>query len=91
MKKTLIAVHALEHAKGEDKQLLDDIFGNKDASENGIKKVLELFKKVGSIEYAKNTALDYNRKAKESLENLKDSDAKGILEELADFSIKREK
>jgi geranylgeranyl diphosphate synthase type I len=90
-KKTLIAVHALEHANGKDKQLLDDIFGNKNASENDIKKVLELFKKVGSIEYAKNTALDYNRKAKQSLKILKNSEAKRILEELADFSIKREK
>ena len=37
-KKTLIAVHALEHASGEDKELLDNIFGNRNASESDVKK-----------------------------------------------------
>ena len=90
-KKTLIAVHALEDATGEDKKLLDSVFGNKDALETDIKRILKLFREIKSVEYAKNTALDYNKKAKKSLEILRDSDAKNILKELADYSIKREK
>lgn len=90
-KKTLIAVHCLNNASGENKKLLDKIFGNLKASDKEVKQVYNLFKTVGSIEYAKNTALKYCEKAKESLDILPDSDAKQILLELADYSIKREK
>jgi geranylgeranyl pyrophosphate synthase len=46
---------------------------------------------VGSIEYAKNTAVQYCEKAKKALEILSDSDSKKILLELAEYSIKRKK
>jgi geranylgeranyl diphosphate synthase type I len=90
-KKTLIAVHSLEHATGKDKQVLDAIFGNRDASEADIKKILVLFREIKSIDYAKTTALLYNDKAKKALEALRDSEAKEILKALADYSIQREK
>jgi len=90
-KKTLIAVHSLQNASGEDKKNLSKIFGNKNATEQQIKQVYQLFKKTGSIDYAKKTAISYCEKAKKQLENLSDSNAKQILLELADYSIKREK
>jgi len=90
-KKTLIAVHCLNNAVGNDKKVLNKIFGNQNASEQDIKKVFSLFRKIRSVDYAKNTALKYNAKAKKSLDVLKDSDAKKILIGLADYSIKREK
>jgi geranylgeranyl diphosphate synthase type I len=90
-KKTLIAVHSLNKASSNDKKLLHNIFGNKVASERDVKKVYDLFKELGSIEYAKNTAMKYSDKAKKSLDALKNSDAKQILIELAEYSIKREK
>lgn len=90
-KKTLIAVHSFNHAVGNDRKILEKIFGNKNASEQEVKKVFELFKKNKSIEYAKNTALNYSAKAKKALDVLKDSDAKQILMDLADYSIRREK
>ena len=90
-KKTLIAVYSLLNAAGEDKKLLDEVFGNKNATDDDIKKVFTLFNEMGSINYAKDTALNYNKKAKEALEVLRDSEAKEILKELADYSIKREK
>ena len=90
-KKTLIAVHCLNNASGEDKKLLDKIFGNLKASDKEVKQVYNLFKSVGSIEYAKNTAVKYCEKAKKALEILPKSDAKKILLELAKYSINREK
>ena len=90
-KKTLIAVHSLENAAGKDRKLLENIFGNKDASERDIKKILKLFRDIKSVEYAKKTAVQYSTKAKKALEVLRDSDAKNVLKELVDYSIKREK
>jgi geranylgeranyl diphosphate synthase type I len=90
-KKTLIAVHCLNNAEGDDKKLLEKIFGNKNATEDEVKQVYEIFKKRKSIDYAKNTALNYIEKAKSALDKISDSDSKQILIELADYSIKRNK
>ena len=90
-KKTLIAVHCLNKASGDDKNLLKKIFGNKNASKEEVKQVYNLFKKYNSIEYAKKTAQKYCEKAKKSLSILPDSEAKQILLELAEYSIRREK
>jgi len=90
-KKTMIAVHSLNNAKGQDKQLLEIIFGNKNATEQQIKQAYNLFNKTGSIEHAKQTAINYCEKAKKQLEIFPDSEAKQILLKLAEYSIKREK
>lgn len=90
-KKTLIAVHSLSSASGDDKKLLENIFGNRDASERDVKKVYDLFEELGSVEYAKNTALEYSDWAKKALDTLRNSDAKQVLIKLAEYSIKREK
>jgi geranylgeranyl diphosphate synthase type I len=90
-KKTLIAVHSLNTATGDDKKLLETIFGNSNASEQDVKRAYDLFKKLKSVEYAKNTALNYSAQAKKALGVLDDSEAKKILLELADYVMKREK
>jgi geranylgeranyl diphosphate synthase type I len=90
-KKTLIAVHALNNSRGEDKILLDKIFGNRKAKEQEVKQVYDLFQKIGSVEYAKNTAINYCNKAKNILNVLKESEAKQLLLKLAEYSIEREK
>jgi geranylgeranyl diphosphate synthase type I len=89
-KKTLIAVHCLNNVSEEDKKFLEKIFGNLKATDEEVKQVFNLFKKVGSIEYAKNTAIKYCENAKKSLDILTDSKAKEILLALADYSINRE-
>jgi geranylgeranyl diphosphate synthase type I len=88
-KKTLIAVHCLNNASGDDKKLLEKTFGNLKATDDNIAQVYNLFKKVGSIEFAKNTAIKYRENAKKALEIIPDTDAKTILLKLADYSIKR--
>ncbi len=90
-KKTLIAVHSINNASADDSILINQIFGNPKASQDQIKKVYNLFRDIGSIEYAKNLAYKYCDKAKQSIDILKDSESKEILIDLAEYSINREK
>ncbi len=90
-KKTLIAVHSLNNATGNDKKNIEKIFGNPSASNQEIKEIYSLFNKLGSIEYAKNKAINHCKKAINELKVLKDTNAKEILIELANYSISREK
>jgi geranylgeranyl diphosphate synthase type I len=90
-KKTLIAVHSLQNVSTQDKAILDDSFGNKSATDDEIKKVFSIFKNLGSIDYAKQRSLDFIEKAKVALIDIRESAAKEILIELADYSIHREK
>jgi geranylgeranyl diphosphate synthase type I len=87
----LIAIHCFNVATESDKKILEDIFGNKNATEDEVKQVYNLFIKLKSIDYARNRALDYCEKAKKSLDILPDSDAKKILYELAIYAISRRK
>ena len=90
-KKTIIAVHSLTHATGNDKKILTDIFGKATASAEDVKKVYQVFNHVGSIDYAKKKAEEYSTHAKKSLEVLEESSAKQILAALADYAMTREK
>jgi len=91
-KKTLIACHCLNNAKGEDKKTLQKIFGHQNATDRDVKTVHDLFKKIGSIEYAKKTATDFCNKAKKSIELLPDTDAKQIMIDLVEYAtFKRKK
>ena len=90
-KKTLIAVHCLSHAAGKEKKLLDTIFGNRNASEHDVMKVYDLFRKLGSVEYAQKRALHYIDQAKNSITVLKPSDAKELLYQLVDYVVQRDK
>jgi geranylgeranyl diphosphate synthase type I len=81
----------LNNVSSNNKKFLEKIFGNVKATEEEVKHVYNLFKKVGSIEYAKNTAIQNCEKAKKALELIPNSETKKILLDLAEYSIKREK
>jgi len=90
-KKTLIACHSLKNAKGEDKKILDKIFGNLNATDEQVKNVYNLFRKTGSVDYAKEKAINFVSTAKQALNIIPDSNAKQILSGLADYVINRKK
>ncbi len=90
-KKTLIAVHSLSHATGKQKQLLDDLFGDRKATDAEVNKVFTCFRDIGSIEYAQQQAQHYNAVAKESLHAIASSPAKQLLSDLVDYAIHRVK
>jgi geranylgeranyl diphosphate synthase, type I len=89
-KKTLIAVHALQHADKTQKKFMNRVFGYRLATNEDVVAVFSLFKELGSVEYAKTTALSYNTKAKQAVQKLKPSPARDILLSLADYSIQRD-
>jgi geranylgeranyl diphosphate synthase type I len=86
-KMTLMVVNALSKASHEDKKELISIL---EAEENtNVTRALELFNKYGSIDYAKNIALDNVNTAKSLLAELPDSEAKESLSMIADFVVER--
>ena len=90
-KKTILVVHAIKVAKGEDKKKLLSILGKRDATDKEIKEVFEILLRTGSIGYAESLAQDYYMEACKSLEMLRDSPQKKLLKEIARYSIERKK
>lgn len=90
-KKTLIAVHCLSQATGKQKKLLDDVFGNHKASEHDVRKVYNLFRELGSVEYAQLQVKHLVKSAKNALSVIRPSDAKELLLQLIEYTVQREK
>jgi len=90
-KKTLIAAHALEHASGENKEILSKLFGNPHASDEDIATVHQVFQDVGSIAFAEKKAQEYSIIAQNSLSVLSDSAEKDLLLNLASYAVTRVK
>lgn len=90
-KKTLIAVHALTNAEDDNKTILETIFGKREATDEEIHQVLDVFKSVGSINYAQQVAQHYHDHAQQVLTVLPSSDARTILEDLVSYAIQRNK
>ena len=87
-KMTLLMIKTLE--KTDDKKTILKIFGNSNADQDAINKVIKIMHDAGSINYCKKLALHFNKKAKDNLEKVNiDSHYERILSELADFMISR--
>ncbi len=87
-KRTLIAVHAMNHSK--DAQELIDILSENTKDEEKLGRAVEIMQEAGSIEFAHNFALDLVEKAKKSIADI-DITPKGreLLLSMADFFIQR--
>ncbi len=90
-KKTLIAVYALTHTEGEDKKQLESLFGKRDASDEEVRVVYQIFRETGSLEYADKVARKYMEDALRSIDVLEEKPVKQLLKELARFAVEREK
>ncbi len=86
-KRTLLVVHTLEAANPQDREELIRIL--KEESHENVPRVIEIFQKYGSIDYAHTIALDNVKKAKELLLILDDTPAREALMKLADFVLER--
>jgi geranylgeranyl diphosphate synthase type I len=90
-KRTLIVLDALERLqKDKRKHVLTDALGNADATDEQIKAAIKLLEDIGSIEHARQFALDYAKRAKDLLSCLKDSEEKEMLREMVDYAVGRE-
>lgn len=91
-KKTIIVIHALENLKPQDREKILSILGDRSASREEIEEVVEMFKSIGSIEYARDKSLKYAEMARSKLRKIspKDKEAYQMLEELVDYVVQRE-
>ncbi len=89
-KRTLLVIHALEKAEKEDAEKLIEILDSHTEDEKKIKEAIAIIKKYGSVGYAKEKASALVKKAWDDLNPvLKESEAKSLLKEFADFVTER--
>jgi len=83
-KKTLMVIHAAEHADPEDVARLEEILWADDNDDEEIMEVIEILQSTGSVEYAREQAQDLAARAREHLDGL-DLEP-GPAEDLAEFT-----
>jgi geranylgeranyl diphosphate synthase, type I len=86
-KMTLMVVNALSKASPEDKEELITILNAREDTD--VKRALEIFNKYGSINYARDIALNNVETAKKLLETLEESESKQALAMIADYVLQR--
>ena len=85
-----MVVYAFSHLKGDERKTFQSILGNQKASKKSIQDAVELLHSCGAVSYAKNFALEYIREAKEKTSGLRSSEAKDLLLDLIDYSVRRD-
>jgi geranylgeranyl diphosphate synthase, type I len=91
-KPTLLYLEALKRANQAQKEVLKDLYGKADITDRAAEKIRELFKDLGALDFANKKALEYVSKAKLVIPKIsKDQKKQRLLEELADFLVKRDK
>jgi geranylgeranyl diphosphate synthase, type I len=91
-KRTLMVIHCLSQAEPADRQRLIDLLrlGQGKSREEALE-VVELLRRSGSIEYARWYARELIVEARSYLGAIRESEAKNVLESMADFFLEREK
>ena len=88
-KRTLIIVHALEHASEIQRKKILETLGNRSASLERIQEVVGLVGSLGSISYAEEKAKKYIEKSKKALASFPASEDREDLISLADLVFAR--
>lgn len=89
-KKTLIIIHALGHAKPDQKEKILKVLGAEDASLEDVEEVNQLLRDTHSLDYCIEMAREHTRIAKSRLDIFQDSEAKRDLLELVDYLVQRD-
>ncbi len=91
-KRTLLLYYAWHYGGKKDREILKNVVGNPNASEEEIEAVREVFRKTGALEKAESSARVLVEEGKEALKRLDiDPEVKDALREFADYIITREK
>ena len=88
-KRTLIIVHALKHASGDQRKKILETLGNRSASLERIREIVSLVGSLGSINYAEEKAREYIEKSKEALASFSATEDREDLISLADLIFAR--
>jgi geranylgeranyl diphosphate synthase type I len=89
--KTLIAIHALKNARGNDEKILKRFFSGSDDDGVSPGRIKEIFEQVGSIDYAIERSWSLVSEAKTTLANLPNNQSKDLLLRICDFAVTRSK
>lgn len=90
-KRTLMVIHTLKNANEQEKQFIKKVFSSHSKNQDDIKNVISIIKDAGAIDYANKKAEEFKSKAFKIINDLKDSEAKKALNQLADYVINRER
>ena len=88
-KMTLPVIHALGAADSKDRRFIEKIIATKDFSVQEFEKLIEILKQTGGLEYTKGQALEKIAEAKQALAVFKPSETREMLENIADYTLKR--
>jgi len=90
-KKTLMAIHAAEHASPRRVARLEAILWAEDNSAEEIAEAIEILQEAGSIQYARKRALELGASARERLEGLDlEPEPASDLDEFTNFVVSRD-
>lgn len=87
-KTTLPLIRALKKVSRSDRQVIIDVIEN-ESTPNQIKRVIEIINGTDAMQYSKQHALMYTRKATQALTDLADSRFKKSMLDLSEFFISR--
>ena len=87
-KMTLPLIHFLSTAPAEHRQLLRSLMTSRDADKS--ERIRNLILPSGSMDYARGKAREYATRAREAVAGLPDSDARRVLEMMAEFVVSRQ-
>ena len=89
-KRTLMVIHALAQPDSKDKTTLLDALGKgEEVGAEVIDAALQALANLGSIDYAKQRAVEYHAKAHACLDRIPQGPSMRALRELTDFQLKR--
>jgi geranylgeranyl diphosphate synthase type I len=89
-KRTIMAAHLAKSASEEDRKRFKALLGKSTISQEEISQAIDLYKKYGSLDYAKKIANEYIEDGLRALKKLPESDAKEALDSIARFLVQRE-
>lgn len=88
-KRTLILIHALNHATETERKQMYSVLGHEDATPTEIEEVSQIIHSLGSLDYAYKKAEQLVVKAKRQLSPFPSSQTKETLLNLADYILSR--
>ncbi|MFB6164926.1 MAG: polyprenyl synthetase family protein [Haloarculaceae archaeon] len=90
-KKTLMVIHAAEHAPPEAVARLEEILWREDTTDDEVREAIDVLQSAGSVEYARERAHDLSARAAAHLDDLDlEPDAAADLREFARFVVERD-
>lgn len=90
-KQTLLVVKAMEKGNREERKIISNLLGKKDATSQEIEKYRDIIRRTGSLEYSQNLAQKLVEKGKQALQKSSiQKETREFLTGIADYIVSRE-